>query len=1177
MRGEPAFFHHFNVFSMNSISSTLPDGGAQVYAHFGFDCTTSEKVPAPIITGGDPKPCLSFRRQSTGDYVFSLWTTGDKGDCVKFVQLMHKCSAGDAARFVRGLYESSGATMTPAVTRSQATSVPRKTRPAQRIVTLHYSTSSISKNAKASEYFQRKAGGHITAEVLDRYGVGVLYWITRGKAVPQELADHVWDSGNKAPVTEVKEIDLSRTQEDNPMICYESDGMQTFGDFIYCQVKAPFTNLDTRTWRYLSACAYVKADRHELLYWFGFRQLPDVDTVFLTEGENDCLALNAIGFPAVTFGGGIAKLNDLHLMQLKGKKVRRVVAVFDIDAPGKAFASGLMQQAPNLRREHGIEVRSVTLPKLSGTKDSKDVCDYLSKYGADDDLLNALISWKDGDDTPGGRQSTDDDEKQGSQIAQVERKDSEPTQGTPDNAASRLRTYTRRGDDITMTRILVKGTVLEAREDIVKALYMHRRVQLCAATGRGKTFAAVDLGRNIATGTIPFSEEELRDIFGGDVPFTEADFRTVIIQPTALAVHQGSKKYGVTGLCSLTDMNEDTLRRAQTDSLVLTTYDSLHKCGKIDLLIVDEVHEISKAYNYRAEAVTRVHEQMSACRYVLAITATPEPVLTNSLNFHTLQIETAAKQRLVIAEHYVSEMQTASCICEDVSDNEDLSDDEGGNADQAPEPKKGSMMLDRIATWCKDVTSRGSVAVVRLNSKRKIKALKAYLEGSGLAGVHTMTRDQKDLAEPVYQSIIEESRLPGDCTVLLSTCVLDTAVNIEGERIEVLFVCDGMNKDADNIVQFAARFRHMTTLNVNLLFQVEGKRTVRAKTASQEYAGALDIQTRGAEYFNDQVQELGAEVETKNGVVTVNGVALHDKAGVTWNKDDQRFTASKAWCLNYAIRECSEKTSADTLHELAAMHAAGITSVSIAERVECGSVCDLEGVENALRDITEKEADQHRQVLAELVDNEVTFVTALNSVSKDMKLKAKLQHQYGTMLLAVNDASEDLTKTHGGLLREQRTEKIVKQYLEDIDDGFGKDDAVTLSGKLAGSNSRTMFKAHLKALQCLHTPAELLGKKDKGLKNVLADIVAAFQPGERVSSEELRRRVVDRTSVDTLRVQEKNIVSLVRVLFGAQRCGRDKAWKIGEIETVEGFCQRFGVKPPREVTRVGDTSRVYIL
>jgi hypothetical protein len=1122
---------------MHSISSELRDGGQKVYEYFGFDCTTTDKQAAPSLTGGSLKASISFKRKSTGDYIFTVWTTGTRGDCVSFVQLMTGCTASQAIAHIRSIYGGTAKSLPSLAPYYKQIETAVSKSPRARKHLEHVVVGNVFPNRKAVQYFSKKSGGCITAAVLHDCGVSLLTEYSlkdEDSGIVSEFNPHAW----------------------NPFVAFESDECLPEKGEMYFQVKAPFSNLEAKTWRWLSKEAYIKCDAGEMLYSFGFKQvqsgvhkvyeIPGItdgeqtcQTVWLTEGESDCLALISQGIPSVTFGGGLRSLNDKHLKRLKGIGARRVVVVYDADKPGKEFSAELAKQKAELQTAHGISLHVQTLPKLNGTRDEKDVCDYLRMYGADADFFRAVLPCSDtsGNDDNSGKAKTN-----GLHNSLVSNEtNASHTEGAPECFSY----YTRRGDAIEMQPTSVGRHVIEAYDEIERALYTHRRVQLCAGTGTGKTYAAVEIAKKISTNRLPYDEDELRRRFGSDVPFTEQNFRTIVVLPSTVAVEQASNQYNVTGLCSSTEDAENSIRRAKTDSIVVTTYDSLHRCGEFDLLIVDEVHEISKAYTYRREAVASVYEKMKSCRYVLALTATPEPIITKRLKLHTLKINAPGMQMLNVREHYLNEIETA-----------------------VSKSKKVNLLVE-AKEWCKDLVERGGVAVVRHNSKANIKVLKQALEKEGITGVYSMTRDQKSLEDAAYNSIVTENKLPDDCKVMLCTCVLDTAVNIQGRNIEVLMICDGTNKDADNVVQFCARFRDMKTLNVRLLFDARKPATVRVNSAEEVFQREMHIADCGATFFNHH-RNTGYET-------TVRGRTIHDKKGVVWNKEKERYEISEPYCISQAITDSAEKTSGDTMKELAEMHKAGITIVAIAEPIFSNGTHNVASVEDAVQVVASEEESMAAQVHELLEEKEIAFASAINSTTKDAKLKAMLCDNYGTTLLLPNDESEALCTESAQLLKEPKTEKTVRHFLEDLQDGFSKEDALTLSKSVSGSNSRAYFKTHLKALQCLHATDANLNTGDRVLKLHLMKIAAVFVPGERVSSDELRRRVVACGDITTLRIQEKYITSLVRVMFGARRVGERKMWEIGEIQTIQAFCEGYGIKPPATAAALPDTSTVYVL
>ncbi len=122
------------------------------------------------------------------------------------------------------------------------------------------------------------------------------------------------------------------------------------------------------------------------LYGIGhLSKLPDGAQVILCEGEWDMLLLRQEDFNAVTGTGGCNTFRREWAKEFKGKKV---VVLYDADEEGKKAANETVLRA--LRKAECEWIKVVHLP-LKGTKDDKDVTDYLHKGDHTAEDLQKLI------------------------------------------------------------------------------------------------------------------------------------------------------------------------------------------------------------------------------------------------------------------------------------------------------------------------------------------------------------------------------------------------------------------------------------------------------------------------------------------------------------------------------------------------------------------------------------------------------------------------------------------------------------------------------------------------------------------------------------------------------------------------------------------------------------------
>ncbi len=108
------------------------------------------------------------------------------------------------------------------------------------------------------------------------------------------------------------------------------------------------------------------------------------DSVVLVEGEPDCLLACQLGYAALTGTGGAGNWKAEWSEQLRGKSV---AIIYDADQAGRDGRQKVAEALAGVARE----IRLVDLP-LPGTKDDKDLTDYVLKHGATKADLDALIS-----------------------------------------------------------------------------------------------------------------------------------------------------------------------------------------------------------------------------------------------------------------------------------------------------------------------------------------------------------------------------------------------------------------------------------------------------------------------------------------------------------------------------------------------------------------------------------------------------------------------------------------------------------------------------------------------------------------------------------------------------------------------------------------------------------------
>ena len=123
-------------------------------------------------------------------------------------------------------------------------------------------------------------------------------------------------------------------------------------------------------------------------YCFGLEQLPAKgDTLFITGGEKDVMAMAAHGFHAICFNSETVTIPPTLVYRLTFR-FKHIVLLFDMDKTGRE--SSCKQE--KLLEEFGVKRLLLPLP---GTKEEKDISDYFKAGNTREDFLKLFIEFLD--------------------------------------------------------------------------------------------------------------------------------------------------------------------------------------------------------------------------------------------------------------------------------------------------------------------------------------------------------------------------------------------------------------------------------------------------------------------------------------------------------------------------------------------------------------------------------------------------------------------------------------------------------------------------------------------------------------------------------------------------------------------------------------------------------------
>ncbi len=118
-------------------------------------------------------------------------------------------------------------------------------------------------------------------------------------------------------------------------------------------------------------------------YCFGLEQLPNKgDTLFITGGEKDVMALYVKGFHAICFNSETSNIPN-QIIQNLSYRFKHIVLLYDVDETGIKASGKHQEQLKN------FDVKQLVLP-LKGTKEEKDIADFFG-LGKDAKELSKLF------------------------------------------------------------------------------------------------------------------------------------------------------------------------------------------------------------------------------------------------------------------------------------------------------------------------------------------------------------------------------------------------------------------------------------------------------------------------------------------------------------------------------------------------------------------------------------------------------------------------------------------------------------------------------------------------------------------------------------------------------------------------------------------------------------------
>jgi hypothetical protein len=769
----------------------------------------------------------------------------------------------------------------------------------------------------------------------------------------------------------------------------------------------------------------------------GLNELRPNESVYIVEGIKDCLILLAKGYNAFTLGGVQHRLLPSIAKRLQ-ENGNSLNMVFDTDFAGINAAQKLSASLHIHHSKLTIQHCVLRLPRLE-RQETKDAAKPTLN-----DLADYVCTYG---------------------------FDAELTNALLSPAPLRSITLSKSGGSdngyaIPAWQLSIQCKLSDekpALKALTNLLESASRLVLRAPTGCGKTYTVL---RHIAP-------EHYKKTGGV----------TVLAVPTVAMAEQIKNEYSDLKPIVITG-NESDLHRLYADApldtcVIVSVYDSAARLLDViseptTLLVVDEMHKLVSDYDYRTSAMRTMLRLIKQAPRTLCLSATPELLFHEApLNFTYCDVDVQQKRPL--------------------------------RFEQRSYDKREEAVIDTILTTLNEYPA--TTVLLNVNSKKLLKRTKTLLLKSGLTenDVDIVTRDTMDTS-PEYRSATEQSRFTR--RVILTTSVLDCGVNILNTgRVQILMLDE---KNEDTIIQVANRFRKADTIDV-MLFSSKNRGTSKQAQRNQVTNNQVPLFNEQHHFLHTLLSaEMIAEAfNTAHGRNTSADCGLGRKSTSRLQdtmihfeyKHHQWSTDECAIMYRIHSLRLTMKTDEDIAK---ALEAYGFVRIVDEPTPKSNALLSPELFEEVREETRRETLEQEETVLNLLETKTAYFLAALNTLSRSKALKGALPTICPESLLPIMKQHPETTAiltNFAALLREQRTETLVRYYSEARTLGFDHQEALHLVRTNKDPRKWASFTEHLaiKQREVIH----LAG---------LTDSILSKHDREKLRREEEIRRMIASTA-----------------------------------------------------------------
>ncbi|MBD1207193.1 MAG: DEAD/DEAH box helicase [Ignavibacteria bacterium] len=779
----------------------------------------------------------------------------------------------------------------------------------------------------------------------------------------------------------------------------------------------------------------------DVKFALGLNELRPNESAYIVEGIKDCLILLAKGYNAFTLGGVQHHLLPSVAQHLQ-ENGNSLSIVFDTDFAGINASQKLSDSLSN---------SNIFAPLSKGERGIIPQSTPIQHYICTLPRLE--------------RQETKDAPKPTlNDLADYVCKygfDAELKNALLSPAPLRSITLTKSGTQVPAWQLSIQCKLMKDAaplKALTNLLDSASRLVLRAPTGCGKTYTVL---RHIA----PNHHKKTGGV-------------TVLAVPTVAMAEQIKNEYSDLKPIVITG-NESDLHRLYADApldtcVIVSVYDSAARLLDViseptTLLVVDEMHKLVCDYDYRTSAMRTMLRLIKQAPRTLCLSATPELLFHEApLNFTYCDVDVQEKRPL--------------------------------RFQQRSYDKREEAVITTILTTLNDHPA--TTVLLNVNSKKLLKRTKILLLKSGLSDhdVDIVTRDTMTTS-PEYRSATEQSRFTR--RVILTTSVLDCGVNILNTgRVQIIMLDE---KNEDTIIQVANRFRKADTIDV-MLFSSTRQTPRKHATNNQvplfneqhHFLQTLLSAEMVAEAFN---AAHGRNHTADCGVGRKSTSRLQDTMVHFEHKQHRWSTDECAIMYRIHTLRLTMKTNDDIATALEGYGFVRFVDQSTPK--PCGLLSP--DIVKEVREEEKRETLHNEETVLNLLETKTAyFLAALNTLSRSKTLKDTLPTICPESLLPMMKQHPETTAiltNFAALLREQRTETLVRYYSEARTLGFDHQEALHLVRTNKDPRKWTSFTERLaiKQREAIHIAG-------------LTDSILSKHDREKLRREEEIRRMITSTA-----------------------------------------------------------------